>query len=96
MIGKTVHEAAAKVIADAGYGEYFGHGFGHSLGVEVHENPRFSTLNDKPVPAGAVLSAEPGIYLPGQFGVRIEDVVIVGKTESKSIMEASKELLILH
>ena len=96
VIGKTVHEAAAKVIADAGYGEYFGHGFGHSLGVEVHENPRFSTLNDKPVPAGAVLSAEPGIYLPGQFGVRIEDVIIVGGTESKSIMEASKELLILR
>ena len=96
VIGKTVHEAAAKVIADAGYGEYFGHGFGHSLGVEVHENPRFSTLNDKPVPAGAVLSAEPGIYLPGQFGVRIEDVIIVGETESKSIMEASKELLILR
>ena len=96
VTGKTVHETAAKVIADAGYGEYFGHGFGHSLGVEVHEDPRFSAIHDKPIPAGATLSAEPGIYLPGRFGVRIEDVVIVGEEESKSIMEAPKELLILR
>lgn len=96
VAGKAVHEAAAAVIADAGYGAYFGHGFGHSLGVEVHEEPRFSSIYDKPIPTGATLSAEPGIYLPGQFGVRIEDVIIVGETESKSIMEAPKELLILH
>ncbi|MDE7244638.1 MAG: Xaa-Pro peptidase family protein [Oscillospiraceae bacterium] len=96
VTGKSVHEAGAKVIADAGYGAYFGHGFGHGLGIDVHEEPRFSPLNEKPVPAGAVLSAEPGIYLPGRFGVRIEDAVIVGETESRSIMEAPKELLILQ
>ena len=96
VTGRAVHEAAAKVIADAGYGAYFGHGFGHGLGLEVHEDPSANMANDKPLPAGAVISAEPGIYLPGQFGVRIEDVIIVGETESKSIMEASKELLILH
>jgi len=95
VTGKAVHEAAAKVIADAGYGEYFGHGFGHSLGVEIHEDPRFSTSNDKPVPVGATLSAEPGIYLPGRFGVRIEDVILVGETESHSIMKAPKYLQVI-
>ena len=77
VIGADVHNAGAKVIADAGYGDYFGHGFGHSLGIEIHENPRFSNLWDKPIPAGALLSAEPGIYIPGKFGVRIEDVVML-------------------
>ena len=95
VTGKAVHEAAAKVIADAGYGEYFGHGFGHSLGVEIHENPRASAINDKPLPAGAVISAEPGIYIPGKFGVRIEDVIVVGEDGSTDIMEAPHELIIL-
>ena len=74
VIGADVHNAGAKVIADAGYGDYFGHGFGHSLGIEIHENPRFSNLWDKPIPAGALLSAEPGICIPGKFGVRIEEI----------------------
>ena len=95
VTGKSVHEAAAKVIADAGYGEYFGHGFGHSLGVEIHENPRFSLANDKPVPAGAAMSAEPGIYIPGKFGVRIEDVIIIREDGCMDIMEAPHELIIL-
>lgn len=95
VTGKAVHEAAAKIIADAGYGPYFGHGFGHGVGVEIHEFPNAAPSNDKPLPVGAVISAEPGIYLPGRFGVRIEDVMIVGETESVSIMKAPKELTIL-
>ena len=95
VTGKLVHEAGAKVISDAGYGAYFGHGFGHSLGVEIHEDPRFAPSNDKPIPAGAVLSAEPGIYLPGKFGVRIEDVIILQKDGCVDIMEAPHELIIL-
>ena len=95
VLGKVIHEAAAKVIADAGYGEYFGHGFGHGLGVEVHEGLGAAPTSDKPLPAGAVVSAEPGIYIPGKFGVRIEDIMIIGETGSRSIMEAPKELLIL-
>ena len=95
VTGKAVHEAAAKVIADAGYGEYFGHGFGHSLGVEIHENPRAAVTNDKPLPAGAVISAEPGIYLPGKFGVRIEDVIIIREDGCTDIMEAPHELIVL-
>ena len=95
VIGKEVHEAAAKVIADAGYGEYFGHGFGHSLGIEIHENPNFSAKNDKPIPAGALLSAEPGIYLPGKFGVRIEDVIMLTEDGCIDITHSPKQLIIL-
>ena len=95
VTGRAVHEAAAKVIEDAGYGEYFGHGFGHGVGVEIHESPRVAMTNDKPLPAGAVISAEPGIYLPGRFGVRIEDVVVVKEDGCVDIMEAPHELIVL-
>lgn len=95
VTGKAVHEAAAKVIADAGYGAYFGHGFGHGLGVEVHEQPGANLNNDKPLPVGAVISAEPGIYLTGKFGVRIEDVLVIEENGCLDIMEAPKKLLIL-
>ncbi len=95
VTGKAVHEAAAKVITDAGYGEYFGHGFGHGVGVEIHEEPRAALINENPLPVGAVISAEPGIYIPGRFGVRIEDVVIVQEDGCMDIMEAPKELLVI-
>ena len=93
--GCDVHNAAAKVIADAGYGAYFGHGFGHGVGVEIHESPRASTTWKDPLPAGAVISAEPGIYLPGRFGVRIEDVVVIREGGCENLHRAPKELLIL-
>ena len=95
VTGSAVHKAAADVIAAAGYGEYFGHGFGHSLGIEIHENPRFSPLWDKVIPAGACLSAEPGIYLPGKFGVRIEDVVMITETGCIDITHSPKDLIVL-
>ena len=95
VTGKEVHEAGAKVITDAGYGDYFTHGFGHSLGIEIHENPGFHTRNDKPIPAGALLSAEPGIYLPGKFGVRIEDVVMLTEGGCIDITHSPKQLIIL-
>lgn len=93
--GKDVDAAARKVIAEAGYGEYFGHGYGHSLGLEIHEAPNCNARNTEPLPIGAVCSAEPGIYLPGKFGVRIEDVVIVTEDGCKNITHSPKELLIL-
>ena len=94
-IGKEVDGAARKIIEDAGYGEYFGHSLGHSLGIEIHENPNFSQSNDKPMPVGAVASVEPGIYLPGKFGVRIEDVVILTEDGCEDITKYPKELIIL-
>ena len=95
VTGAAVHNAAAKVIADAGYGQYFGHGFGHSLGLEIHEDPRASVKNDKPLPAGAVVTAEPGIYIPGKFGVRIEDMMLIQEGGVEVLTRAPKELLIL-
>ena len=75
VTGAEIDGAARKVISDAGYGEYFGHSFGHSLGLYIHESPSASPSVKTPMPEGAVISAEPGIYLPGKFGVRIEDVL---------------------
>ena len=93
--GKDIDGAARKVIADAGYGEYFGHGYGHSLGLEIHESPSPNSRNDQPMPERSVASAEPGIYLPGKFGVRIEDVVIFGDGGCENITKSPKNLIII-
>lgn len=93
--GAAIHNAAAKVISDAGYGAFFGHSFGHSLGLEIHETPNASPLNDRPMPCGAVISAEPGIYIPGSFGVRIEDMLYLTQEGCENLTKAPKQLLIL-
>ena len=80
---------------EAGYGPYFGHSYGHSLGLEIHEAPNCTPRNENPIPAGAVCSAEPGIYIPGKFGVRIEDVVIFREGGCEVITHSPKELTIL-
>ena len=95
VTGKDIDGAARKVIADAGYGEYFGHSYGHSLGLEIHEHPMCSPANDKPMPCGAVASAEPGIYLPGKFGVRIEDCVIIREDGAEDLAHSPKELIVI-
>lgn len=95
VTGRDIDAAARKVIADAGYGAYFGHSYGHSLGIEIHESPNCSPANDQPMPAGAVCSAEPGIYLPGKFGVRIEDVTILTENGCENITNSPKNLIIL-
>lgn len=95
VTGAAVHEAGAKVIADAGYGAYFGHGFGHGVGVELHEHPFAGPVSHVPLPLHSVISAEPGIYLPGRFGVRIEDIIIIEEEGCTDIAKAPKELLIL-
>lgn len=95
VTGKEVDGAARAVIAEAGYGAYFGHSFGHGVGVEIHESPNASPMNEKPLPKGAVISAEPGIYLPGKLGVRIEDVIVLTEDGCRNITKAPKELLVL-
>ncbi len=93
--GRDIDAAARQVIRAAGYGDYFGHSYGHSLGLEIHERPNAAPRDETPMPAGAVVSAEPGIYLPGRFGVRIEDVVIMEEDGCRDITQAPKELIVL-
>jgi len=87
--------AARNVIENAGYGDYFGHGFGHSIGLEVHESLKASKISEDVLPAGAVISAEPGIYLPGRYGVRIEDVIYITDSGSENITNLPKELKVI-
>lgn len=93
--GCDIDAAARRVINDAGYGKFFGHGYGHSLGLEVHEAPNAAPSNDEEMPEGAVISAEPGIYIPGHYGVRIEDVIYITKDGSENITNLPKKLLIV-
>ncbi|MDD3165179.1 MAG: aminopeptidase P family protein [Oscillospiraceae bacterium] len=93
--GAEIDQAARDVITDAGFGAYFGHGYGHSLGLEIHEAPNCNVAGKTVMRAGVVCSAEPGIYLPGKFGVRIEDVVIFEENGCCDITKSPKDLLIL-
>ena len=93
--GCDVDGAARSVIEKAGYGKYFGHGFGHGLGLQVHESPNAAPSAEKELPVGAVISAEPGIYLPGSFGVRIEDVIYITAGDAVNITNLSQKLLVL-
>lgn len=96
VIGAEVHTAALRVLERAGYGGKMGHGFGHSLGIEIHEDPGFRPGCKEHLPVGAVVSAEPGIYLPGRFGVRIEDVVVLRKDGCEVLTRSPKmELIVL-
>ena len=95
VTGKSIDAAARKVIEDAGYGEYFGHGYGHSVGIEIHESPNANLRDETLMPVGAAVSAEPGIYLPGRFGVRIEDVAIMTEDGCIDITKAPKDLIVL-
>lgn len=76
-IGKEIDAVARKVISDAGYGDKFGHGLGHGVGLEVHEGPRLAQVAEMELRVGNVLTNEPGIYLPGEGGIRIEDMFVV-------------------
>jgi len=93
--GFDVDAAARKVIADAGYGDYFGHGFGHTQGLEVHESLNASPLSKHILPTGAVISAEPGIYIPGKYGVRIEDTIYITEDGSENITKLPKKLIVI-
>ena len=95
VIGKDIDGTARKIITDAGYGPYFGHGYGHGVGLEIHEDPSPRPGNELPMPVGAVCSAEPGIYLPGKFGVRIEDVCVFLEDGNENLTASPKNLIIV-
>lgn len=75
--GREIDAVARAIIDDAGHAEHFGHGLGHGVGLAVHEGPRLSKLGEAPLVAGNVVTVEPGVYLPGEVGVRIEDLIVV-------------------
>ena len=94
--GEAVDDAARKVISDAGHGERFGHGLGHGVGLEVHEAPRLSQRSDDVLAAGEVVTVEPGAYLPGELGVRIEDLVVVAEDGLRNLSGLPKELQLVE
>lgn len=95
VTGSEVDRAARQAIQQAGYGSFFSHSFGHSLGLEIHESPNASPSEQTVFPAGAVISAEPGIYLPGKFGVRIEDVLVLREGGCEDLTRSPKDLIVL-
>lgn len=93
--GQEIDGAARKVLREAGLEAYFTHGFGHSLGVDIHESPSANSKETGPMPVGAVISAEPGVYIPGRMGVRIEDVLILRENGCEDITRSPKDLIVL-
>jgi Xaa-Pro aminopeptidase len=91
--GREIDGVARTIIEDAGHGEHFGHGVGHGVGMEVHEAPRLSrTAGEQALRAGNVVTIEPGVYLPGRFGVRIEDLLVVREDGGEALNGLPKEL----
>lgn len=92
---KTADAAARNIIKEKGYGEYFGHGTGHGVGIEIHETPNLSPASEAVLESGNIVTVEPGIYIPGKFGVRIEDMALITDEGFENLTRAPKELIIL-
>lgn len=94
--GKEVDAVARKLIAEAGYGDYFGHGLGHSVGLVIHEGPYLNIREERVLEPGMVVTVEPGIYIPDWGGVRIEDIVLVTENGCEVLTQSPKEFIILE
>jgi Xaa-Pro aminopeptidase len=93
---RHVDSAARDLIAVAGHGEQFGHGLGHGVGLDIHEDPRVTQVAEGTLVAGNVVTVEPGVYLPGRFGVRIEDLVVVTEDGCRILTGVTKDLLVIE
>lgn len=94
MTGRELDGVAREVIAEAGYGQYFTHSLSHGVGIDIHEYPTCAPRSEAVLQPGAVISMEPGIYLPGRFGVRIEDVIEIKEDGCFDLTKLPKELLV--
>jgi Xaa-Pro aminopeptidase len=94
-VAGDVDEAARAVIVEAGHGEHYGHSLGHGVGLEIHEGPMLRSKSDAVVPEHAVVTIEPGVYIPGLGGVRIEDMVEVTADGCRPMPRTTKELVTL-
>ena len=92
--GREVDAAARRVIEAAGHGEHFGHGLGHGVGLEIHEAPRLSTRSSDTLQKSSSITIEPGVYIPGELGVRIEDLVVVTIDGGEILTSTDKALLV--
>jgi Xaa-Pro aminopeptidase len=91
--GREVDGVARAIIERAGHSEHFGHGVGHGVGMDIHEAPRLSrTAAEEPLRAGNVVTVEPGVYVPGRLGVRIEDLAVVGEDGAERLTGLAKQL----
>lgn len=95
VTGKEAHELAERVLAEAGFAGKMGHGLGHGVGIDVHEEPVLSPRNDRPLAAGNVVTVEPGVYLPGEFGMRLEDFGVITETGFEVFTRSSHDPVVL-
>lgn len=95
MTGKQADALARDIISAEGFGSCFGHSTGHGVGVEIHEKPNLSPRNELPLKSGEIVTVEPGIYLPGEFGVRIEDMAFITSDGCENLTKAPDELIVL-
>ena len=92
---RELDELARNIIKENGYGEYFSHSLGHGVGLKIHEQPNLSPKSETVLESGNIVTVEPGIYIPGKFGVRIENTMIVRENFGENLQKSSKELIIL-
>ena len=95
VTGKEAHELAEQVLADGGFAGKMGHGLGHGVGLDIHEEPCLNTRNDKPLEIGNVVTVEPGIYMPGRFGMRLEDCGVITEDGFTAFTSLGHEMTVI-